>query len=262
MSIRPALADMALPDRVRRGFDDVFAAPPLALPLTLGSASIDARLAGRLPRAALHEVFAESAQDGCSATGFALLLAIRASNDKPILYVREDRGVRRDGCLYPHGLAELGLDPARVLTVHAPDTQALLRASGDIVKCAEVGTVILEPQGKAPELDLTASRRLMLAAARSGVMTVVLRVDAVPVPSAAASRWSVSAAPSMALEADAPGHAAFDIALTRHKGGIPGFEARLEWNRDRNAFDESSLPGGFSAVPALGTGGMGRQRAA
>ena len=266
MTIRPAPIRpvLCLPDAVRRGVD---ALPCDEAPLTLGAGSIDDRLAGRLARAALHEVFAVTPDDGCSATGFAVLLALRGLIEgKPVVWVREDRGTRQHGRLYPHGLAELGTDPEQILIVHVPDTRALLRAGGDIARCGAVGAVVIEPHGKAPELDLTASRRLSLAAARSGVMTLVLRVAATPSPSAAESRWTVAAAPSIALEGDAPGSPAFDVALVRHRGGIAGFETRLEWNRDRRMFRENDraapLHGGVPAVPAVGAGGADRRRAA
>ena len=55
--------------------------------------------------------------------------------------------------------------------------------------------------------------------------------------------------------ANAPGHPAFDVTLLRHRGGIAGIEARLEWNRDRQSFDQTPLPGG---VPAVAIGGAGQ----
>jgi protein ImuA len=78
----------------------------------------------------------------------------------------------------------------------------------------------------------------------------VLRVDADPVPSAAQTRWQVAAAPSLRLTADAPSHPAFDIALLRHRGGISGFETRLEWNRDTKSF--APISGGVPAAAFVG----------
>lgn len=220
----------------------------------LGVPDVDARLGGGIARAALHELFAASAEDASAAAGFALLLAVRAGFEAgPLLWVREDRGERLGGRLHAPGLAELGVDPDRVLTVHAPDTLAVLRAGNDIVKCPGVGAVVIEPAGRATALDLTASRRLALSAARAGVFTLVLRSDASPMPSAAATRWQIASAPSTALEADAPGAPAFDIALLRHRGGLPGFAARLEWNRDDRCF-RTPLSGGAPAAAPVRTG--------
>ena len=219
--------------------------------VTFGTDAIDSRIDGGLAQRALHEVFAASTDDGSAAAAFAVMIAMRACPiHRPILWVRENRCGRQTGHLHAAGLAELGIDPSDLVLIDAPDTLALLRAGADIVKCGEVGAVIIEPWGKAPLLDLTASRRLSMAAAGSGVLTLVLRVGAEPIPSAAQTRWQVSAAPSSPLAANAPGHPTFDIALLRHRGGIAGFETRLEWNSDTRSF--TPLSGGVPAVPAVG----------
>ena len=219
-------------------------------PVTFGMEAIDGRIGG-LARRALHEVFAGSVEDGSAAAAFALMLALRACPaGRPVIWVREGRCGRLGGHLHAPGLAELGLDPGDLVLVDAPDVRAVLRAGADIVKCGQVGAVVIEPWGKAPLLDLTASRRLSMAAAVSGVMALALRVDADPMPSAAQTRWRVATAPSSPLAAEAPGHPAFDIALLRHRGGIAGFEARVEWNRDTRSF--APLSGGLPAVAAVG----------
>lgn len=200
-----------------------------------GSAVADARLGGGLARGALHELYADEGHHA-GAAGFALLVALCGDVGKPLIWVREDRGERGDGRLHGPGLAELGADPARVILVTGRDALSVLRAAAEIVGCSAVGTVVVEPFGQAPALDLTASRRLALAAARSGVLALVLRAGATPVPSAAATRWRVAAAPSGALAADAPGPPAFDISLLRHRSGIAGFDARVEWDRDARSF--------------------------
>ncbi len=216
-----------------------------------GVERIDCRIAGGLAHRALHEVFAASPEDTSAATGFALMMAMRASPaGRPVIWVREGRCGRIAGRLHATGLANLGFDPDDLVLVDAPDTLAVLRAGADIVKCGQVGAVVIEPWGKAPALDLTASRRLSMAAAVSGVFTLVVRSGAAPMPSAAHSRWQVAAAPSTALAANAPGHPAFDIALLRHRGGAAGFETRVEWNRDTRSF--APLSGGIPAVAAVG----------
>ncbi len=219
--------------------------------VTFGVDSLDHRIGGGLVKHALHEVFAATAEDASAATSFALMTAIRACPDGgPLLWVRELRCSRHCGQLHAPGLSELGLDPAGLILVEAPDTLAALRAGADIVKCGQVGAVVIEPWGKAPSLDLTASRRLSMAAATSGVLTLIVRVEAVPMPSSAQTRWQVASAPSSPLPAGAPGQPAFDITLLRHRGGVAGFETRVEWNRDTRSF--APLPGSVPAVPAVG----------
>lgn len=276
---------------------------PSLPPIAFGSRDVDARLGGGLAHATLHEFFAANPVDASALAGFAVLLTMRAELcGKPVIWVREDRGDRNNGRLYAQGLVELGADPARFTIIHAPDTLSLLRAGADIVKCSGVGAVFIEPWGKASELDLTASRRLSMAAARSGVMTLLLRsgldsgsntVGSGPEParttwtdqpSAATTRWRVGCAPSMPLrsfgpdiEPDtlAPGPPTFEIEMLRHRGGLPNFTARLEWNRDRNSFETSypdtgnlgihhdtPLSGDLPAVPAFGKYPDGGARAA
>ncbi len=212
--------------------------------LRFGLRSLDDRLADGLPIAALHEVFATSDGDAAAAAGFALLLALRVPHQGPLVWLREDRA-RRGGRLYGLGLAAYGLDPDRLWLIEAADTRALLRAGADALACPALAAVIIEPFGAGAALDLTASRRLALAAAKSGV-TVLALLSGAPRPSAAWSRWQVSAAPSRPLAANAPGAPAFAVNLLRHRGGIAGFGMILEWDPDNVEF----IAPGAGAAPA------------
>ena len=229
--------------------------------IATGAAALDARLGGGIAAAALHEIFAARSGDAASAAGFALLLAVRISGVKPIVWVREDRGERLGGRVHAPGLAELGIDPERLVIITAPDALAVLRAGADIVNCSAVGAVVIEPHGRASVFDLTASRRLTLAAARSGVTALVLRSDVEPLPSAAMTRWHVAASASAALEANAPGAPAFALRLLRHRGGVNEFEALVEWDRDRTAFRDARLSGGVPAFAVRRTAAAERQAA-
>lgn len=199
----------------------------------LGAAAVDEPLGGGLPRGRLHEIVAAAPDDAASAAAFALLLAARAS-DGPLLWIGERR--RGQPRLHPPGVAELGLDPGRLLFVDAGDETALLRAAADALRSPAVGAVVLAPAGRAKRLDLTVSRRLTLAAEAHGATAIVLKAAGDEAPSAAASRWRIAAAPSVALEADAPGHPVFLAELVRHRFGVahPGW--RLTWDRDAAAF--------------------------
>ncbi|MDX3806541.1 MAG: hypothetical protein QHC89_09075 [Bosea sp. (in: a-proteobacteria)] len=229
----------------------------------LGAAEIDATLTGGLERAALHEVYAAGAADLAAATGFALGLALRAAQgeaargERPILWVRQDFVDAETGRLHAPGLNELGLDPARLLLVRARDAEGVLRAGAEGTRCPALGAVLIEPWGEPRAFDLTASRRLALAAEGSGVTTLLLRVAAAEAPSAARTRWQVRPLASRALEANAPGSPAFSLRLLRPRGGVAESEWRVEWNRDRctfekrTAFDRSDrlLPGKTDVPP-------------
>jgi protein ImuA len=216
---------------------------------SLDLAELDDPLGGGLARGALHDVHADAA-DRAAATGFAVALALRAAAGRTLVWTRLDR-LDTQARLYPPGLAELGLDPARLLLVRARDAQGVLRAGAEAARCSAVGTVLIELWGEARPLDLTASRRLSLAAARSGVTTLLLRIAARPAVSAAMTRWAVRSLPSAPLAANAPGLPAFAITLQRHRAGVPGREWHVEWDRDRCRFQTlAPLPGPVVAVPA------------
>jgi protein ImuA len=222
----------------------------------LGAAALDAQLGGGLPKGRLHELFAAEADDRGALAGVALMLAMRAG-DGPLLWLRQDRAVKAAGALYGPGLADLGFDPARLIEVVAPDEAALLRAAGDAVRCPQLAMLLIEPWKAARELDLTASRRLAVAAEKSGVTVLLLRAEAEPGPSAAYSRWRVRSGASAALEAEAPGHPAVGIELLRHRGGLEGLSAWLEWNRDEYSFRDAPLSGAAFSLPAGGPADAG-----
>jgi protein ImuA len=209
--------------------------------VSFGAPALDAALGGGIARAALHEVYAPATADLAAATGFAIGLAIRAAQERQILWVRQDVVDAETGRLHPPGLTELGLDPARVLLVRARDAEGVLRAGAEAARCPALGAVLIEPWGAPRRLDLTASRRLALAAEGSGATTLLLRAAVAPQPSAASTRWQVASLPSRALEANAPGAPAFSLRLLRHRGGLGECEWRVEWSRDRQSFQERDV---------------------
>jgi len=202
--------------------------------VVLGVPKLDGALGGGLAAARLHEFWPAQAEDMPSAAAFALLLALKAAGPMGAIVWIEQQA--RQGQLYPPGLAELGIDPARILFVDAPDEKSLLRAAGDVVRSPAPGAAVIAPAGPARLLDLTASRRLTLFAEGSGTTAILLRSADPQAPSAATTRWRVSAAPSRMLEANAPGPPAFTLDLVRQRGGPPSYGWQLEWDRDRARF--------------------------
>jgi len=211
-------------------------AEPITSParFALGVAKLDGALGGGLAAARLHELWPAQAEDAPSAAGFAMLMALKAAGNKGAIVWIEQQA--RQGRLYPPGLAELGIDPARILFVNAPDEKTLLRAAGDVVRSPAPGAAVIVPAGPARLLDLTASRRLTLFAEASGTTAILLRAADPQAPSAATTRWRVAGAPSRALEANAPGSPAFTLDLLRQRGGAPSYGWQLEWDRDRAHF--------------------------
>ncbi len=221
------------------------------------SAGPDDWLERGAPAAQLHEIYGMEAEDGPAATGFAVALALAgqgsAHTTAPILWVRQQG--RGDGRLHATGLLDLGLTPDTLVLAEVPDPAALLRVAADAARCPGLGTVIVETHGRVPGLDLTATRRLMLAAEASGVTVLGIRLAAQVEPSAAASRWGIAAMPSRTLPGDvfgtpAPGRPAFLVECLRRRGGPAGTRWPVEWNRETRQF--VPLPAREAALPGAG----------
>ena len=186
-------------------------------------------------RGRLHELHAATPADAPTAAAAALLMALAATPDRPIAWLRLQSAERLTGRLYGPGLAELGLPPDRLLLAALPDDLALLKAGADLLKSRALGAVLFELHGPCRQLDLTASRRLALAAATGDCLALMLRVSAQPAPSSAWRRWQVAAAPSRPLAARAPGAPAFAFDLLRNRAGPAGATHRLDWTSGRLA---------------------------
>jgi protein ImuA len=160
-------------------------------------------------------------------------MAHAGAPDRPLAWLRLQSAERTTGTVYAPGLAELGLPPDRLLMAVLPDELALLKAAADLLKSRALGAVLLELHGPSRRLDLTASRRLALAAAAGNCLALLLRVAAEPVPSSAWRRWQVSATPSRPLAARAPGAPAFHFTLLRNRAGPAGTTHALDWAQGR-----------------------------
>jgi protein ImuA len=215
--------------------------------LPIGAPAVDSRLQGGIVRNGLHEFFGAVKMDATAAAAFALMLALRLPESR-IFWISGDKERQASGRLYPPGLAEMGGDPGRMLLVQAVDLRDALRAAADSIRSKAAAAVILEAQGNAKLIDLTSTRRLALAAAEAGVLALLVRGDAVPMPSAASTRWQVKSAPSVPLPGNAPGLTTFDISLLRHRGGIAPFTARVTWDHATRTFNDAPLSGGLSAA--------------
>jgi protein ImuA len=216
-----------------------------------GIASLDEVLSGGLARGRIHEVYAPCAEDAGGAAGFAALLAAWFAEDggHQIAWLHERQSWRDGGIVQGAGLSALGSRPGDFLFVQADDRKALLKACLDAARCTGLGAAVMQAQGPLPELTLTASRQLLLAAQTSRVTLLLLRIGADPVPSAAETRWAVTSAPSRALAAQAPGQPAFDITLLRQKSGPSGMSWRVEWDRERASFRDAQASGAVVSVP-------------
>jgi protein ImuA len=200
----------------------------------LGHAGVDLCLNGGLVQGVLHEVFASIGHEA-AATGFVAGLAMRVSEAKHVLWIAQDFSTIEFGGVSTIGLLELGFDPQCLLMLCVANAADGLRAAHDALTCAALGAVVLELHGHPKILDLTASRRLTLAAAEKGVTAFLLRLGAQPDVSTAETRWLISAAASARLRDDKWGYPIFKANLVRHRSGPVGYWL-VEWNCDDACF--------------------------
>lgn len=204
-----------------------------------------------LTRGALHEFYASTGADDVSLAALAMMLGLE-NGKLATLWVRHGALAAETGAPYPAGLAELGVDPARLLLVQVRDVSSALQAGLEGARCAALGAVIVEFRGEARAYDITASRRLALAAKASGVPVFLLRSGAKVAASVAETRWLARAAPSRALATRAPGHPAFHLILLRARNGQEGEQHHLEWNRDASRFEKRFMDREPGTRPAAG----------
>lgn len=193
-----------------------------------------------LPTGALHELYAGRNDDGAALCGLGLASA--ATTGAPLLWVRQEMVDCETGSPCSVGLEAHGLAPSRLILLRVRDTLAAIQAGLEGARTAGLAMVVIELWGEGKIYDLTASRRLALAARASGTTVLVLRTAATPVPSAADTRWQARAVPTRALAANAPGLPAFEITLLRARNGLEGLRYCLEWDRDAREFIPRSLP--------------------
>lgn len=153
-----------------------------------------------LPKGALHEVRGRAHPDRPAALGFLMALIARLQlvetttsplDTRPILWCEQVSGTLDFGTLYGPGLASFGLDPARFIVVRAKTTSELLWAMEEGVRCDALSSVI-GLFGPRSALDLTASRRLQLAAERTGTTVFLLRQSSDSMVTVARTRWLIA----------------------------------------------------------------------
>ena len=134
---------------------------------------------------------------------------------------------------YGCGLRQLGVESRSLILIEAGSDKEALWAMEEILRSqANPALVAGAIEG---ELDGTGSRRLNLAAARSGAPLVLLRAGTASGSSAATTRWSIGSAPARRDRFGAMLHMRWRATLQRCRTGRPG-EWVIEWDHVAHSF--------------------------
>lgn len=224
--------------------------------LPFGIGELDGRLAGGgLSRSALHEVAAASPTlaDDAAATLFMAGIAARCAGEGATALWAVTRFD-----LYAPGLEQVGLAPANALFVEAREDRDVLAVMEDALRQGSLAAVV----GEVRRADMTATRRLQLAAAEGGTAALLMRrwrrAGTCPLqdPSAATTRWRIGCAPSQAIGIPGVARPRWSVELARQRNGAPftltmeGCDAQGRLALPAAAADRAAAAGGAAARAA------------
>lgn len=219
------------------------------IPVRLGVAGPDTALGGGLVCGALHDIAPQAPIHLGAASGFTLgLVALAAKSGRETLWIQTDFVRMEGGALYGAGLDLFGLPLRRLLVLRVARAVDALFAMEEALKCRALASVVAELPDSA---DLTATRRLSLAAHDSGGLGLLLRHRSTAMPSAAMTRWDVAATCGPRDRFGGIGATAFLLSLVKNRRGPCG-QWRLSWNHDDRVFVPAANPLGVVAAPADG----------
>lgn len=188
---------------------------------------LDAALpGGGLTRRGVHVIAATAYGDRPAASGFAAGLAacLAQAHPGPVLWCRMQSVSRDWGGLYGPGLAAFGLDPARLILVDVARSRELLWVVEESLRTSVLSGVIADFGDEARGVDLTAGRRLQLAAESCGTPALLLTGHRGVLPAGAAvTHWRIAFAPSRQHPLTGGlGLPVWQVRLERCRHGAPG----------------------------------------
>ncbi len=230
--------------RVARAADLLRSDSARAVSVTTGVSGIDAALPwGGLP-AGLHEIAAPLAD--AAGVGFAAFLAGRRPG--PILWCRSRRAVLEAGEPYGPGIAGLGLMPDRLILIESTKPADLLWAMEEGARAKGLAAVLCE----GVKADLTASRRLQLAAEAGQGLVLLLSEGLGPASAQSAlTRWHVASCQS-APDAGGPGRPCWHLELRRCRGGGRPCDWTVEWDEAEHSLSMIPADSGQTLAAASG----------
>src|SRR3954447_6948253 len=174
---------------------------------------------GGLAIGALHEIAGGGLGAVHGAAAVLFVAGVLARLDGAVLWCLRSRD------LFAPALAGAGLHPDRVIFAEAGEEKTVLICMEEGLRHVGLAGVV----GEVARLPMTASRRLQLAAEASGVTAFVIRrwrtlqeAEAFGQPTAAMTRWRITALPSAPLPVPGIGRARWRLELVRVRGGEGG----------------------------------------
>src|SRR5439155_18901480 len=205
--------------------------------LGLGVDTLDAALGGGLACGVLHEFAPTAPIHLAAATGFAVALAAgtRGKGRDQTLWIATDFAMAEGGGPYGPGLELYGMAASRLIVLRVPRAVDALWAMEEGLRCRAIASVVTELTDDGSVADLTATRRLILAARDGFRLGLLLRHRASLEPSAAATRWHVAAAPGRPDSFGGLGATCFDLSLVKNRRGPCG-RWIVTWDHHERAF--------------------------
>jgi protein ImuA len=161
------------------------------------------------------------------------------------LWIETDYVALEGGNPYGTGLDSFGLPMDRLLILRVARPIDALWGFEEALKSAALAAVITELPESGAAADLTATRRLSLAARADNGLGLLLRHRKSPGSTTAMTRWEVGAAPSEPDRFGGFGRTAFDLSLTRNRRGRCG-RFIVHWDHERGSFIPQALSLGLA----------------
>jgi protein ImuA len=182
--------------------------------LPFGLGQIDRRLpGGGLSLGALHEVAQAGPAHEYGALATLFIAGVAARLTGPVLWCLSSRD------LFAPGIAAAGLHPDRVIYAETGKDADVLPVMEKGLRHRGLAVVV----GEVARIGLKSTRRLRLAAEKSGCMALLLQRWGTTENrgSAAVTRWIIAPHPSLACPVPGVGRARWRLELVRVRGGGP-----------------------------------------
>ncbi len=168
------------------------------------------------PTGAVHELISNSIESAVASVGFMSCIAGKLmTTGAPCVWVATERQV------FPPGLKRFGIDPGQIVFVDLKKEKQVLWVLEEALKQGGLAAVI----GEVKNISDIASRRLQLAAEKSGVTGFMIRhVTRSVTPVASVARWKITALPSEGPKMNMPGlgFPRWSVELEKIRNGKPG----------------------------------------